>query len=104
MQAGGKRIKAATSVIALLFAGVALTASAAIAQSGNGLTPSPPGAEVEVRLQPTERGWIAGEVELEPDELRGDDVRWFAAHVGPAPAVIADQSAVKDRSGCLDVD
>ncbi len=46
MQAKGKRIKAATSVIALLFAGVALTASAAVAQSGNGLTPSPPGAEV----------------------------------------------------------
>jgi len=46
MQARGKRIKAATSFIALLFAGVALTASAAVAQSGNGLTPSPPGAEV----------------------------------------------------------
>jgi hypothetical protein len=46
MQAEGKRIKAATSVIALLFAGVALTASAALAQSGNGLTPSPPHAEV----------------------------------------------------------
>lgn len=54
---------------------------------------SAPGAEVEVRMQPTERGWLAGEVELEPDELRGDDVRWFAAHVGPAPSVIADQSA-----------
>jgi Domain of unknown function (DUF4399) len=48
MQAGSKRIKAASSVIALLFAGVALTASAVIAQGqgGNGLTPSPPGAEV----------------------------------------------------------
>ena len=46
MQAGGKRIKAATSVIALLFAGVALTASAVFAQSGNGLTPSPPHADV----------------------------------------------------------
>jgi hypothetical protein len=47
MQAGSKRIKAASSVIALLFAGVALTASAAVAQgqSSNGLTPSPPGAE-----------------------------------------------------------
>jgi len=48
MQVGGKRTKAASSVIALLFAGVALTASAAVAQaqSNNGLTPSPPGAEV----------------------------------------------------------
>jgi hypothetical protein len=54
---------------------------------------SAPGSEVEVRVQPTERGWLPGQVELEPDELRGDDVRWFAAHVGPAPAVIADQSA-----------
>ena len=52
-----------------------------------------PGAEVSVRLQPAERGWIAGAVELEPDELRGDDVRWFAAHVGAAPAVIADAGA-----------
>lgn len=49
-----------------------------------------PGAEVAVRMQPAERGWVAGSVELEPDELRGDDVRWFAAHVGPAPAVAAD--------------
>jgi len=46
MQSGSKRIKAATSFIALLFAGVALTASAAVAQSSNGLTVSPPGAEV----------------------------------------------------------
>ncbi|MCC7194581.1 MAG: VWA domain-containing protein [Gemmatimonadaceae bacterium] len=52
-----------------------------------------PGAEVEVRLQPSERGWLSGSVELEPDELRGDDVRWFAAHVGPPPSVVADQSA-----------
>jgi hypothetical protein len=32
-------------------------------------------------------------VELEPDELRGDDVRWFAVHVGPAPAVNVDAAA-----------
>jgi hypothetical protein len=52
-----------------------------------------PGAEVAVRLQPTDRGWVAGSVELEPDELRGDDVRWFAAHVGAAPSVVADPGA-----------
>jgi len=52
-----------------------------------------PGAEVSVRLQPSERGWVAGSVELEPDELRGDDVRWFAAHIGAAPAVVADPGA-----------
>ena len=49
-----------------------------------------PGADIVVRLTPAERGWLAGAVELEPDELRGDDVRWFAAHVGAAPAVNAD--------------
>jgi hypothetical protein len=52
-----------------------------------------PGAEIVVRLAPTERGWLAGAVELEPDEMRGDDVRWFAVHVGSAPAVAADGSA-----------
>ena len=48
MPVGSKRIKAASSVIALLFAGVALTTSAAVVQAQNstGLTPSPPGAEV----------------------------------------------------------
>ena len=54
---------------------------------------APPGTEVSVRLQPPERGWIAGSVELEPDEMRGDDVRWFAAHVGAAPSVVADPGA-----------
>lgn len=52
-----------------------------------------PGTEVAIRLQPAERGWIPGSVELEPDELRGDDVRWFAAHVGSAPAVNAEAGA-----------
>ena len=54
---------------------------------------SAPGTEVSVNLQPNERGWMVGAVELEPDELRGDDVRWFAAHVGSAPSVTADASA-----------
>jgi hypothetical protein len=52
-----------------------------------------PGADIVVHLAPDERGWLAGEVELEPDELRGDDVRWFAVHVGSAPAVAADAAA-----------
>ena len=34
-----------------------------------------PGADIVVHLAPDERGWLAGAVELEPDELRGDDVR-----------------------------
>ncbi len=52
-----------------------------------------PGEDIVVRLAPSERGWIAGAVELEPDELRGDDVRWFAAHIGSAPAVNAEPGA-----------
>ncbi len=43
--------------------------------------------EQVVRLEPAERGWLAGSVELAPDELRGDDVRHFAVWIGDAPAV-----------------
>ncbi|MEO8879143.1 MAG: VWA domain-containing protein [Gemmatimonadaceae bacterium] len=43
--------------------------------------------EIVLRAEPPERGWNAGTVELEPDELRGDDVRHFAVWIGPAPAV-----------------
>jgi hypothetical protein len=46
-----------------------------------------PGEDIVVRLAPSDRGWMSGAVELEPDELRGDDIRWFAVHVGPAPSV-----------------
>ena len=48
------------------------------------------GDEILVRAAPPERGWVAGSVELEPDELRGDDVRYFAAWIGAAPAVAVD--------------
>ena len=40
-----------------------------------------------MRAAPPERGWLAGTVELEPDELRGDNVRHFAVWIGPAPGV-----------------
>jgi hypothetical protein len=43
--------------------------------------------EIVVRAEPPERGWTAGTVELEPDELRGDDARHFAVWIGPAPSV-----------------
>ena len=49
--------------------------------------------EIFVRAAPPERGWLAGAVELEPDELRGDDARHFAVWVGPPPAVRVDPSA-----------
>jgi hypothetical protein len=48
--------------------------------------------EALVRAAPAERGWVAGTVEVEPDELRGDDVRHFAAWIGPAPGVSASPS------------
>ena len=49
-----------------------------------------PGQPLLARAQPATRGWIAGTLELEPDELRGDDVRHFAVHVGDAPALTVD--------------
>jgi hypothetical protein len=45
------------------------------------------GEEVMVRLAPGQQGWLGGRVELAPDELRGDDIRYFALWIGPAVAV-----------------
>ncbi|HEU4563422.1 MAG TPA: BatA and WFA domain-containing protein [Gemmatimonadaceae bacterium] len=49
--------------------------------------------EITLRVSPAERGWVAGTVETEPDELRGDDMRHFAAWIGPAPTVAVRPSA-----------
>ncbi|HSA56637.1 MAG TPA: BatA domain-containing protein [Gemmatimonadaceae bacterium] len=49
--------------------------------------------EVMVRAEPAVRGWVAGTVELAPDELRGDDERYFAAWIGDAPAVTVHAAA-----------
>jgi hypothetical protein len=46
-----------------------------------------PNEEAVVRAAPAERGWTAGSVELEPDELRLDNTRYFALWIGSAPAV-----------------
>lgn len=51
------------------------------------------GEDLSVRASPTDRGWRAGVVELEPDELRGDDARYFAVWLGAAPRVRADPVA-----------
>lgn len=51
------------------------------------------GERVVVRAEPAERGWVAGSVELPPDELRADDIRYFAAWIGAAPAVSVDPAA-----------
>jgi hypothetical protein len=49
--------------------------------------------EQMVRLEPSERGWVSGTVDLAPDELRGDDERHFAVWVGDAPAVTVHPAA-----------
>ncbi|MEK6612678.1 MAG: VWA domain-containing protein [Gemmatimonadota bacterium] len=51
------------------------------------------GGSIEAGATPAAIGWTAGTMELPPDELRADDVRPFAVHVGPAPAARADASA-----------
>jgi len=51
------------------------------------------GEDLTVRAAPVSRGWGAGVVELEPDELRGDDARWFAVWIGAAPRVRPDPAA-----------
>lgn len=61
-----------------------------------------PGAPIVARAQPAARGWIAGALELEPDELRGDDIRHFAVHVGEAPAVSADAAGSAFLRGAVD--
>ena len=51
------------------------------------------GGTIEAGATPAARGWAAGIIELPPDELRADDVRPFALHVGPAPAAHVDAMA-----------
>jgi hypothetical protein len=62
-----------------------------------------PNEEVVVRAAPPERGWVAGTVELEPDELAGDNVRYFATWIGPAPAVTASPDAGPFVKSAIDV-
>jgi hypothetical protein len=49
--------------------------------------------EIAVRAAPPERGWTAGSVELEPDEMLGDNVRYYAAWIGAAPSVTVHPAA-----------
>jgi hypothetical protein len=62
-----------------------------------------PNEEVVVRAAPPERGWVAGTVELEPDELAGDNVRNFAVWIGPAPGVNVSPSAGEFVKQAVDV-
>lgn len=48
------------------------------------------GSDISVALQPIAKGWLAGSLEIAPDELRGDDVSYFAVHAGSPPSVGID--------------
>jgi hypothetical protein len=61
------------------------------------------GQEVSVTAAPPERGWLAGTLELEPDELPADNVRHYAVWVGPPPAVFASPAAGSFARSALDV-
>jgi len=62
-----------------------------------------PNEEVIVRAAPPERGWLAGTVELEPDELAGDNVRHFAVWIGAAPGVSVSSGAGPFVKSAVDV-
>ncbi|MBX3173210.1 MAG: BatA domain-containing protein [Gemmatimonadaceae bacterium] len=61
-----------------------------------------PAAPIVARVQPGGRGWMAGAIELEPDELRLDDVRHFAVHVGEPPALTVDGASGAFVRGAMD--
>jgi hypothetical protein len=52
-----------------------------------------PDDETVVNAAPPERGWVAGFIEIQPDEFRADDIRHFAVWIGAAPRVSVLSSA-----------
>jgi hypothetical protein len=62
-----------------------------------------PNEEILMRAAPPERGWVDGTVELEPDELPGDNVRHFAVWIGPPPAVSVSAEAGPFVKSAVDV-
>jgi hypothetical protein len=54
-----------------------------------------PGVPATARFSttPTARGWVGGEVRIEPDDAEWDDVRYLALHVPPAPRVLIARGA-----------
>ena len=51
------------------------------------------GGDVVLRAAVPDRGWLAGRVELAPDDFPGDDARSFALWAGSPPSVSVDPSA-----------
>jgi hypothetical protein len=71
---------------------------------------APAGASTVLPFGPFAAGWVDGFVETDPDELAGDDRRWFALPVLPPPAVavrgsppffVVQALAVLEESGRL---
>ena len=62
-----------------------------------------PGEEIAVTAAPPERGWLGGTLELEPDELPADNVRYYAVWVGAAPGVTASPAAGPFVRSAIDV-
>jgi hypothetical protein len=62
-----------------------------------------PNEEVVVHPSPAERGWNAGTVELEPDELPGDNIRHFAVWIGAAPGIFTAPAAGPFIKNAVDV-
>lgn len=60
------------------------------------------GTPILARIQPRGRGWLTGSVELDPDELRGDDVRHFAVFVGEPPALNVPAGSDEFLRGAVD--
>lgn len=62
-----------------------------------------PGDTLAVSLPPAPAGWWSGSVDLEPDELRADDRRYFVNRVRPPARVVARPEAGTFVSAALDV-
>ena len=61
-----------------------------------------PAGAITVRGAAEKEGWQSGRVEIAPDEMRGDDVRYFAVFAGRAPAVRVDASAGAFARGAVE--
>ncbi|MBW3549232.1 MAG: PAS domain S-box protein, partial [Proteobacteria bacterium] len=64
---------------------------------------APPGATAVLPFGPFPAGWIEGYVETDPDALRADDRRWFAARVRLPPRVHVPGTATPFLAEALDV-
>ncbi len=59
------------------------------------------GESIDVPVAPPERGWTAGWIRVDPDELRGDDTRAYATWIGDAPRLTLDVDAGPFAAGAV---